>query len=966
MASNPFDQFDTAPVKATPLTGPRQPAPMDPLDRQIKEEQLRGEHLKNEKTAAEGGEDFQMLGDPNKAGPDYLATLKPADRAIVRAMAEGRAGIPTGYSMKSKRVQQLYAAAAQFDPTFDASNLPARIATRKAYTSGKQAQNITSFNTALGHLARMAKSAEALGNTGIPIVNSLRNGAFKASGYPEVDAFNTDRKAVVDELTRAFRGSGGNVHDVEAWERSISASQSPTQLRAVIAEASALLESRVQALEDGYNEGMKTTGQPLPMLNQHARDALAVLQSPDYKDHGYEAVAGALGGGGGRPSSGPIDPSGTGDIGAAGAHDPYQSQVSAIPPEQAAAWREWVGSNYKPGQVPDDQLAAAMAQKYQEITGRPLVNAADNAAFFNKTGKLSTETQYQPSGALKDQISEDQRKQALIASQNITDVRGNQSGEGVDSIVRAATNGLTFGGANKIVARVKSALGGGDYENNLARERAIDQYDTKNHFVGQLTGSALGVMGNEAGLARLARPLGIADRIPDALRPALGDAAYGSVSGAVTDDGGAGDKIKSALGGAGLASAGGMVGRGFTRGVGNVISPVAEAGVRRLNAAGVTMTPGQILGAGNGMVGRFVKGMEDRATSIPVVGDFINASRRTGVEDFNRKAIDDALEPIGEALPDGIAAGHDAISHAQQAVSDAYSAALAPLRAPVDGVLTGELRQIAQRASGLPDAQAQAFRGILASEVQPYWPRNTGVIEGTQLQAMKQGLDRQIASYRSGSPSDRRLADTLSEVRDSLMGLAHRAAPEDAAAFRAADQAHAMMSRVNDAAAKGKDGVFTPNQFRTAVTRRGYGTTTANLARGEANMQQLSTDASTILPSSIGDSGTYTRAIGIGALGAIGGGAGYATDGQQGAALGAGLLTAPYLPGGRQATQWALAGSRGRTLNSLGDFLREGAEVGPVSLNSRELIPRIALDPAATVGALGTPIALQYGGYGGQ
>ena len=148
---------------------------------------------------------------------------------------------------------------------------------------------------------------------------------------------------------------------------------------------------------------------------------------------------------------------------------------------------------------------------------------------------------------------------------------------------------------------------------------------------------------------------------------------------------------------------------------------------------------------------------------------------------------------------------------------------------------------------------------------------------------------------------------------------------------------------MNAAAAKAKDGVFTPNQFRQAVTKRGYGTTTASVARGDSRMQQLATDASTVLPSVVPDTGTAGR-VALAALagggGILGGGGGYSEGGASGALAGAALGGALFSPLGARAVQSVLAGSRGRALNTLGDVLRRNAALG---------------------GAVGTPLLLERG-----
>lgn len=981
---NPFDQFDHPKVSTLPITGPKAPPPKTATEQAIDEERLQGERLRNKQLAEQESGTIDIPGDRTKTGDDYLKTLSPADASIVQAMAEGRSSIPAGYSMRSQRAQQLLAATAQYDPTFDAANLPSRIATRKAFTSGKQAQNIISFNTALGHLQRLAQSSEQLGNfEHIPLLNSAVNGVknFVAdkSGYPEVGNFNTDRQAVADELTRAFRGTGGNVSDITDWENKINTAKSPEQLRGVITEAAKLLQSRIESVQQAYNAGMGTTDKPLPMLYPHAMDAIQALQSDDYKNKGYTAVAplfpggngGDTGGTGGKPGGNdPIDPAGTGYIGAQGA-PPHQGDVVAVPPESLKQFQSFMGT-LRPGSVPDAQLADTLSQKWQELAGRPLTNAADLAHTFNTSGQIAGAVNYQPVGDLKAKMDKEAADQKLISSQDISANRGGGgTGETLDAGVRGVSNAASFGLADKAAAGISSLFGSGSYNQNLAHEKAIDQYDSQNHGIAQLVGSSLGVLGNESAVAKLGDiPAlgGVVSRIPQGARPALADALYGGVSGAVGSDD---NRVGSALTGALTAGAAGMAGRGVTRLGAAALAPVAAPVVQRLTDAGITLTPGQIMGASKGMLGRFAKGTEDKLTSNFGLGDFIANARRGGINDFNRAAANDALSVLNPespaTLPPDVQPGHGLIQHLQDAREQAYDTALQPLRAYRDDQLVSDIQDVAQ---GVRPDQADAFAKSMRELVAPHLPTGDAPLTGTQLQSIKRGLNDKIYPLKQ-DPNGSDLAGDLGDIRDAFMSFAQRSDPANTAAYQRADAFHSLLSRIEDAAAKTKDGVFTPQQFRTAIGRRGYGTTTSNLASGNAPFQELATDASTVLPSSIPDSGTAGRlsvlsALAPSALGAsIGGAGGYADDGRNealtGAALGAMLFSKP----GLKATQWALAGSRGRKLDTLGSFLRDGGATPPVSVGGSTVIPSINVVPPELIGAAAVPAAL--GAYqGGQ
>lgn len=867
--------------------------------------------------------DPNALAQLNATGDDFLkqiaATHGPGYANLVKATAQGASAAPSGMAMRTPFGQQLTQDVYQYDPTADAVNLPARVTARKAFLTGTQGKNYLSIATALDHSAALDDAITKLGNVQSPIpgtthlVNGVRNAFRDLDGNVDVTQFQNTVTPIVDELERAYTQTGGSVTAINDLRKGINLSQSTAQQRTAVQTFAKLLSGKLDELNKSYNLAMGTVGQTAPGMTDEARQLLAHYTDPAYVKKGLVGFAPPAGQGGGGPDAppagpagstppqGPIDPSGQGDIGFATGGGPATAASKLSPQDQA----DFIALIKDPKTTPADMQAFLAKRGFSAVNADDVTKARDAGLGVNSDVVTKLPEAAHP------------------------DVAG--------SFAANAANSLTFGALPKlgaVVDTVGSKIGGDDrdfgdlYNRHLDANNATLDNAMSDHPIAALGGSVAGFVGGDAALGAIPGVARLAARIPDAVRPLAGDALYGAAYGAGSSDS-LSDIPGNVAGGAALSALGGATGRGILKGAAAIASPVANDAVRRLNAAGVTMTPGQILGAGGGGGGRFVKGMEDRATSIPGLGDLINATRRKGTEEFNRAAINDALAPIGHALPEGVTAGHEAIAHAQQAVSDAYDKALTPIRAPIDNQIQTELSQVGQKVSGMPEDQVKAFTDIMDNDVQPFWPKN-GVLRGDDMQAIKQGLDKEIAR-RGGpgaSPSDQRLADRLSEVRDAVLNLAGRADPANAAEFQKANQAYSLLSRVNGAAAKGKDGVFTPNMFRQAVTKRGYGTSTANVARGSAPMQQLATDASTVLPSNVPDSGTAGRLIGMSALGLTGAGAGYSAGGVEGAALGAGLTGGLYAPGVRRVVQSALAGSRGKTLNTLGDLLRANASLG--------------------------------------
>lgn len=231
-----------------------------------------------------GGLDVATLTDPalNKIhGNDFLKLIPQNVASQVKALAEGRQAFPSGYALRTPYWQKMIGLVAQYDPTFDAVNYNARSKTRNDFTSGKAAQNINALNTVMGHLKKLKDAANALGNVsgfwGATTANSIKNSLEQSRGDPRITNFNTDRKAVVDELTRVYRQMGGSEQDIKSWEANLNASGSPEQLNGAIAQIASLLQSKINALGQQYSKGMGTTTSGLQLLNPDAQAAFKYI-----------------------------------------------------------------------------------------------------------------------------------------------------------------------------------------------------------------------------------------------------------------------------------------------------------------------------------------------------------------------------------------------------------------------------------------------------------------------------------------------------------------------------------------------------------------------------------------------------------------------------------------------------------------------------------------------------------------
>lgn len=301
--------------------------------------------------------------------------------------------------------------------------------------------------------------------------------------------------------------------------------------------------------------------------------------------------------------------------------------------------------------------------------------------------------------------------------------------------------------------------------------------------------------------------------------------------------------------------------------VSSAVSPKVQPQARALMDEGLQLTPGQ-------MFGGIPKTIEDKLTSVPVVGDVIKSAQGRAVDGLNTAAYSRVVAPLKNAGFDAkvpTTVGRDAIDSISNQVSDAYNSLVPKLTLRKDPQLVSQLSSLNDMANtGLAPAQAATYQRIMSTVESNFTPE--GISSGKTLQGMLSDLKTAAQGYVSDpSFENRQLGAALKTAQDALESGLQRNNPIYAGKLSAVNQAFANLARVQSAGAMqgAGNGVFSGAQLSAAV-KAGDKTIRDNaFARGNAFMQDLSDPAKTILGSSIPNSGTADRAMAAGAAGAI-------------------------------------------------------------------------------------------------
>lgn len=300
--------------------------------------------------------------------------------------------------------------------------------------------------------------------------------------------------------------------------------------------------------------------------------------------------------------------------------------------------------------------------------------------------------------------------------------------------------------------------------------------------------------------------------------------------------------------------------------IARVVSPKASVNpdVSTLREAGVRPTIGQTLGG-------WANTLEEKAQSLPIMGDAISAMRRRSVEQFNKAVLDKTVAPIGGKV-EGV--GQQAVRDAGDQLSAAYERALGSVNhvnfnTPTFNAKFGELQQM---SSGLTEPMRQKFDRTVTDVVLRKMSPN-GSIAGADLKAVDSELGKVASRWSSGDPSHQEFADAVRQLQALVKGEVAKSNPQVAQALQAADAGWAQLVRAEGAskAAMNRDGVFTPAQYNQAVRGADKSVRKRATARGTALGQDLGTAAQNVLGNRYPDSGT----IGRGMIAGLGVGAGY-------------------------------------------------------------------------------------------
>jgi hypothetical protein len=338
------------------------------------------------------------------------------------------------------------------------------------------------------------------------------------------------------------------------------------------------------------------------------------------------------------------------------------------------------------------------------------------------------------------------------------------------------------------------------------------------------------------------------------------------------------------------------------------------------------MTPAQTIGGA-------AKSLEDKAMSVPYIGDGIVGARKRGPESLNRVVADMALEPLGQKIPKNVETGRDSVGYVRNALSDAYEELIPKLSLRTDDGFLDALKGIKDSHDLPPGGELQKqLDRILEDKVFSRLTHNatTGArtpdVDGKTFKNVESYLSQKAKAFNgSPDPNQREVGEVLTQTLAALRQQLIKSNPDNAARLTAINQGYATYALIRKAASApgAEGGVYSPNQLSSAVRAADGSVGRGAYARGDARLQKLAEAAQIVLPSKYPDSGTAGRLMQAGAVGGIVAG-GLATAIP--AALAYGASRAAYSePGQRLAKSLIMGGNTrqaaGKKIQALSPYL---------------------------------------------
>jgi hypothetical protein len=239
----------------------------------------------------------------------------------------------------------------------------------------------------------------------------------------------------------------------------------------------------------------------------------------------------------------------------------------------------------------------------------------------------------------------------------------------------------------------------------------------------------------------------------------------------------------------------------------------------------------------------------------------VPGAQKDALKSFNVAALNEALQPLGMSYNGPI--GRDAFQKVGDVFDRAYDAVKSQISLPVSDDLRTNIGQIISNAATPDISIAKTTQSILDKAL--YNRVNAdGILDGAAFKAAEEDIGKYAQRYTGtgATATERGVGEALQNIQGALRNSLENANPAVAGQLRSINRGYAILSRVRDAVPVGNpDGIFTPFQLASAVSRADNSAGGMAYAEGNALLQKLSDAGLRVLGNKFPDSGTAGRVM---------------------------------------------------------------------------------------------------------
>lgn len=177
--------------------------------------------------------------------PEYVA-------ARVKSIVENNTGLPSAWELRTPQGQAIMKGVLALKPDYNSADYQMILKSVKDFGTGKQGDQVRSFNTAVNHLQTLEDLAKALQNGDTQLFNKIGNAWARQTGKSAPTNLNSAVQIVGGEITKAIiPGGGGATERIESREV-FGDPQSPEQLLGAINTTRDLMRGQLSTMKGQY------------------------------------------------------------------------------------------------------------------------------------------------------------------------------------------------------------------------------------------------------------------------------------------------------------------------------------------------------------------------------------------------------------------------------------------------------------------------------------------------------------------------------------------------------------------------------------------------------------------------------------------------------------------------------------------------------------------------------------------